>query len=87
MVVKVSQVVPELLDMLIALIQKACPLAVPRSYVHDPAKISNNAYYRQGGHGRIDTVPGGIPRRGRLRAPPASPAHWVLHPHQAPRAL
>ncbi|GLC49071.1 hypothetical protein PLESTB_000179300 [Pleodorina starrii] len=44
--VKVSSVFPDLLDLLIALIQKTCPLAIPRSYVHDPAKISNNAYYR-----------------------------------------
>ncbi|GFR52145.1 hypothetical protein Agub_g14660 [Astrephomene gubernaculifera] len=53
-VVKVSQVVPELMELLLALLHKACPLAVPRAYVHDPARITNNAYYRGMGFEELD---------------------------------
>ncbi|KAG2495219.1 hypothetical protein HYH03_006825 [Edaphochlamys debaryana] len=45
-VVRVSQVIPELLPTMVALMHKSCPLSVPRGYVHDTARISNNAYYR-----------------------------------------
>ncbi|KXZ49189.1 hypothetical protein GPECTOR_22g779 [Gonium pectorale] len=53
-VVKLSGPFPELMPLIVALIHKACPLAIPRSYVHDTAKISNNAYYRGMGFAELD---------------------------------
>ena len=43
---KVAQPFPAMLDVLVAQLHKECPLTVPRAYVHDPQRITNNQYYR-----------------------------------------